>query len=246
MQNATALDFFAGSGLVTLGLKEFFKMLWANDICENKAAVYEANFGRSHLHRMSIEDVNGRDIPPADLNWASFPCQDLSLAGNMEGMVKGTRSGLFWQWLRVLDEMERKPSVLCLENVIGFLVAHDGAHFRNAYKALKERGYLAGAFVLDAVHFIPQSRPRSFLVAVREGVPLNDVSDPLGSEEYCSSGVMTAYQAVDDPDWIWWKFPFLPKRTVTLLDLVERDVPCDTLLKLSANCQCSRPLTSRN
>src|SRR5581483_5679108 len=107
----TALDFFAGSGLVTLGLRPHFNVVWANDICRRKADIYTANFGNKHFQPGSIEDVHGAQLPYAHLSWASFPCQDLSLAGNMAGMDAGSRSGLFWQWLRVLDEMPRKPPV---------------------------------------------------------------------------------------------------------------------------------------
>jgi site-specific DNA-cytosine methylase len=82
-----------------------FAPIWANDISEQKAAVYEANFGCEHFELGDIKDVNGRDLPFAHLSWASFPCQDLSLAGSLGG-IHASRSGLVWEWLRVLDEME--------------------------------------------------------------------------------------------------------------------------------------------
>ena len=79
----TMHEFFAGSGLVAYGLKGMFAPIWANDISEQKAAVYEANFGCEHFELGDIKDVNGRDLPFAHLSWASFPCQDLSLAGSL-------------------------------------------------------------------------------------------------------------------------------------------------------------------
>src|SRR5476649_2767069 len=120
MRKPVAHDFFAGSGLVTLGLQPYFRVAWANDICPSKREIYAANFDAGHFHLTSIETIHGRELPPADLSWASFPCQDLSLAGNLNGMTEGTRSGLFWQWIRVLDEMSAKPAVVCIENVVGF------------------------------------------------------------------------------------------------------------------------------
>ena len=111
----TSLDFFAGSGLVRLGLEPHFQSVWANDIDQRKEAVYRTNFGAGTFHLGRIEDVRGRDLPSADLAWASFPCQDLSLAGSLNGMREGTRSGLFWHWLRVLDELsaaDRRPPLL--------------------------------------------------------------------------------------------------------------------------------------
>ena len=116
----TMHEFFAGSGLVAYGLKGMFAPIWANDISEQKAAVYEANFGCEHFELGDIKDVNGRDLPFAHLSWASFPCQDLSLAGSLGG-IHASRSGLVWEWLRVLDEMEEKPRILTLENVTGLL-----------------------------------------------------------------------------------------------------------------------------
>ena len=88
------LEFFAGSGLVAHALKPHFKAAWANDICEKKAAVYTANHGGKHFKLGSISDVSGEELPEAALSWASFPCQDLSLAGLTAG-IHADRSGLF-------------------------------------------------------------------------------------------------------------------------------------------------------
>lgn len=72
------LEFFAGSGLVAEGMRGFFRPVWANDICEKKAAVYIANHGHAHFHPGSIDKVNGVDLPRAVMSWASFPCQVFS------------------------------------------------------------------------------------------------------------------------------------------------------------------------
>jgi len=116
--------------------------VWSNDICPKKAAVYTANHGDDHFHLGSIEHVLGTEIPKGDIVWASFPCQDLSLAGKMGGLAAG-RSGLFWEWLRVLDEIPEKPAVIALENVVGLLSANGGQDFRLLYQALRERSSLA-------------------------------------------------------------------------------------------------------
>lgn len=125
----TALDFFAGSGLVRLGLEPEFQTLWANDNCAKKQAVYIANSSRDDFELGLIQDVRGADLPAADLAWASFPCQDLSLAGDLNGMKRGTRSGLFWEWTRVIEELDeagKRPPILVAENVVGFVVADRG------------------------------------------------------------------------------------------------------------------------
>jgi DNA (cytosine-5)-methyltransferase 1 len=147
-----ALDFFAGSGLVALGLAPEFETVWANDIDPKKRDVYIANHPSDQFNHCDIRNVHGEDLPSADLAWASFPCQDLSLAGNLNGMKKGTRSGLFWEWLRVLEELKQSgklPPVLVAENVVGFIVADQGKHFRTAYNALRDLGYRLGAVVID-------------------------------------------------------------------------------------------------
>ena len=86
-------EFFAGSGLVSYGLKGMFRPVWANDISAQKAAVYSANLPSGHFQLADIKNISGQDLPPAHLSWASFPCQDLSLAGSMGG-IYAPRSGL--------------------------------------------------------------------------------------------------------------------------------------------------------
>ncbi len=225
----TVAEFFAGSGLVREGLGLWFKTAWANDVCPKKAAVYEANFGNGELKIKSIADVSGLELPPVDLAWASFPCQDLSLAGKLAGLSQGSRSGLFWEWLRVIDEMPEtsRPAVLAIENVVGFLVSHDGENFSRAYNALRERGYLAGAFVMDAAHFVPQSRPRSFIVAVRDGIDLSDLTLSEPNALWHPKSVVSAYNAVKDPQWVWWKLPAPKARKKDFADICDYDAPCD-------------------
>jgi DNA (cytosine-5)-methyltransferase 1 len=141
---STALDFFAGSGLVHLGLGPEFDTVWANDNSPKKRAVYKANHPSGEFCPLDIEKVRGDDLPAVDLAWASFPCQDLSLAGSLNGIEAGTRSGLFWEWVRILQEMqERKktPAILVAENVVGFVVAKQGKHFKSAYEALLNPWY---------------------------------------------------------------------------------------------------------
>lgn len=225
----TALDFFAGSGLVTEGLGASFRTIWANDICPKKSRVYRANHGGHTLLEQPIQEVSGGQLPAADLAWGSFPCQDLSLAGRMRGMDHGERSSLFYEWLRVLDEMSDgdRPKVLCAENVVGFLVADKGGQFKLAYGALKQRGYRAGALVLDAARFVPQSRPRSFLIAVGSDLDVSGLRAAGPGGVHHTNAVMTAYRAVNDPDWIWWRFPEGNADRPSLSDICEFDAPCD-------------------
>lgn len=213
------LEFFAGSGLVAQGLKSSFKPIWANDIDAKKAAVYTANHTNKHFHLGSISDVSGTALPKASLAWASFPCQDLSLAG-LAGGIDGRRSGLVWEWLRIIDEMgENAPPILVAENVLGLVSSAGGAHYRKLHVALTQRGYRVGAMLLDAVHFVPQSRPRIFVIAARRDQPIPVEllsSTPTWAHP---ESVRKAAEGLDD--WVWWHLPQPPARKKNLSDLIE-------------------------
>lgn len=215
------IDFFAGSGLVTQGSKHACAPVWSNDICPKKAAVYTANHGADHFHLGSIEHVRGTAIPKGDIVWASFPCQDLSLAGKMGGLA-ASRSGLFWEWLRVLDEMPAKPAVIALENVVGLLSANGGEDFRMLYQALRERSYKVGPVVLDARLWVPQSRPRVFVIAAREDVDTRKLEDN-GPNWLHPEPVLKAIACLDDI--IFWSMPRPKKRPKSLSDLIDWGAP---------------------
>lgn len=217
-------EFFAGSGLVAYGLRGLFSPVWANDISEQKAAVYRANFSKKHFVLDDIKNISGAKLPPADLSWASFPCQDLSLAGNMGG-INAERSGLVWEWLRVLDEMPAAPRVLALENVTGLLSTDGGENYRLLHNEIVNRGYKCGAIVLNASHFVPQSRPRVFVIAVRQdcSIPVELIGDGpcwLHNQAAVRLGKTLS-------NWVWWKADKPPRRHTSLKDIVEDDAPFD-------------------
>lgn len=218
-----ALDFFAGSGLVSVGLAREFSVVWANDFCPKKAAIYTANHGAAGFDPRPIQSVSGRDLPPAALSWGSFPCQDLSLAGAMAGL-SARRSGLVWEWLRVMDEMAERPPVVAAENVLGLVSADGGRHCLDLHDALAERGYRVGAAMLDAIHWLPQSRPRVFVVGAREDVRLDGLTSAGPGWAHPEA---VARVARSRRDWVWWNLPKPRGRRPNLLDLVEFDAPRD-------------------
>lgn len=213
-------EFFAGSGLVAQGLKGIFNPVWANDIDAKKAAVYTANHSGKHFHLGSIADVKGSDLPVAQLAWASFPCQDLSLAGQTGG-IHGKRSGLVWEWLRVIDEMPDPPPFLVAENVLGLVSSGGGAHYRALHEALVQRGYKVGAMVIDAVHFVPQSRPRIFVVAVKRELSIPPELE-RSTPAWCHPEAVRK-AAVGLPDWVWWDLPQPTARVKPLSDIIDFD-----------------------
>src|SRR5262249_35619893 len=98
--SAPLYEFFAGGGLARLGLEPDFACVFANDIEPAKAKAYAAAFGGDHMHVGDIWRLNSADLPDqAALAWASFPCQDLSLAGARAGLA-APRSGAFWGFHR--------------------------------------------------------------------------------------------------------------------------------------------------
>ncbi len=216
-------EFFAGSGLVSCGLSNSFRSVWANDVSERKAKVYRANLDPDVLHVGDIADVEGSSLPAAVLSWASFPCQDLSLAGNIEG-IYSERSGLVWQWLRVLDEQgEAAPRVICLENVSGLVSAHGGEDYRHLHQALVDRGYTVGAVLINAERFVPQSRPRVFVIGTKGTLPDDLVCD---SPHWAHPTALRKLAATIG-GFVWWGLPEPDYRACVIDDLVEQNVPYD-------------------
>lgn len=171
----TFCEFFAGIGLVDEALRRSgWKCGYANDIDAKKRQMYEGNYGPSpHYHEgdvWQVGEVLSRIPGRPFLATASFPCTDMSLAGKRRGLA-GEQSGSLFGFLQVIEQLdERRPQALLLENVPGFLTSHDGEDFATAIHALAELGYWVDSFVIDAQWFVPQSRPRMFLVGYQQAL----------------------------------------------------------------------------
>ncbi|MFQ5482337.1 MAG: DNA cytosine methyltransferase, partial [Nitrospinaceae bacterium] len=128
-------EFFAGGGMARLGLGKNWNCLMANDLSQKKCRAYQINFGGSpELINKDVAQLTAFDLPEERpmLAWASFPCQDLSLAGNREGL-NAKRSGTFWPFwnlIKTLDEGGRPVPLIVLENVAGAITSHAGKDFR--------------------------------------------------------------------------------------------------------------------
>jgi DNA (cytosine-5)-methyltransferase 1 len=227
MTQLQAAEFFAGIGLMRLGLQGAgIETVWANDIESRKRDLYVANFGDGEFDLGDVRDVRGMDVPQVEIATASFPCTDLSLAGNRKGLgaaatPRGEADGssMFWEFARVIDEMgAQRPAAVLLENVLGFASSHGGRDLREAVRRLNELGYSCDLFAVDAHHFVPQSRPRMFIVGLRD-----------------SRGAFGALGDADRPGWACrfardnseaelhaWPLPTLPAGPTTLSRVVER------------------------
>lgn len=225
----TYYDFFAGGGMAGFGLGANWNCLFANDIDAKKAESYRANHhGGRELLLKDVAKVNLDELPGSpDLVWASFPCQDLSLAGNGAGLA-GKRSGMFkpfWQLMRSLHADNRGPKIIALENVYGAITSNGGRDFATLAAAFSGLGYRFGAVVVDAVHFLPQSRPRFFMVGIRGdlAIPREQTADgpcamwhPPALVEGCNLLSQTAASR-----WRWWNLPKPPARNTNLASLIE-------------------------
>lgn len=221
-------EFFAGGGMARMGLGASWTCLFANDFDYKKSKAYRKNWGGEALKTGDIRTLTTDDLPgQCDLVWASFPCQDLSLAGAGAGL-KGDRSGTFWPFwdlMKALVSEGRSPSIIVLENVCGTLASHGGKDFAAICKALNKEGYRCGAVVIDAAYFVPQSRPRLFVIAVRDDVELPDGAVGLGPTVAWHPRVLkTAYKKLPvsvRENWIWWTMPTPPTRNMSFADLIE-------------------------
>lgn len=239
MQDFTFLEFFAGAGMARLGLGSRWRCLLANDFDAEKAAAYRMNFRPAtelvvaDVATLSTADIRGTP----HLAWASFPCQDLSLAGNGAGLGGG-RSGTFWPFVRLLaglGEEQRAPHLVALENVYGTLTSRGGRDFGAIVEALAAIGYRVGALVIDAVHFLPQSRPRLFVIGALDGIPLFDRMVAATPENaWHSPAVVRAYETLPTAlrdRWVWWRVPLPRPQRASLTDIIEfepRDVAWHT------------------
>lgn len=230
-------EFFAGGGMARAGLGDNWKCLFANDVDRVKSWTYIKNWGDDHFDGRDIREVSVSDLKGyGDLAWASFPCQDLSVAGNglgigSHGSEEFTRSGALWPFLDLIDGLRkefRQPLLLVLENVVGLLTLEQGRDFSAICLRLRELGYRYGAVIIDAKNFVPQSRPRVFIVAISRQVNVRQgLSSDGPSDAWHTPTLLRAYKALPHQlreDWVWWDLGDVPiLKSKALEDLIQID-----------------------
>lgn len=214
--------------MVRAGLGSGWTCLFANDFDMKKSLTYGRNWGSGCLKTADICSLSAAELPGhADLAWASFPCQDLSLAGGGAGL-RGDRSGTFWPFWDIMKSLiiaDRPPTIIVVENVCGAITSHNGKDFAAICTTFSEAGYRYGALVIDAKHFVPQSRPRLFVVGVRANTPLpmglslNEPSDLWHTRALRAAHVALPRKARSS--WLWWSLPSTSKRILRFSDLIE-------------------------
>ena len=220
-------EFFAGGGMARLGLDAGWTCAFANDFDGMKAAAYRANFADAadHFRQGDVWALAPQDLPGrADLAWASSPCQDFSLAGARAGLQGGRSSAFFgfWRLVEALAAEGRAPRAIVIENVSGLLTSHGGADFVALGRALTAQGYRFGALEIDAAGFLPQSRPRVFVIATREDPP----AALTGGSPFHTRAVRAAAAGLPADlaaQWIWWGLAAPPARNTDLAALLQPD-----------------------
>lgn len=131
----------------------------------------------THFETTDIRGVHGNDLEITGKDkycyfmFYSFPCTDLSVAGKMAGMSKGsgTRSGLLWEVERILYElkgMDSLPQMLCCENVPQIVSTKNKPDFDLWCKSLADLGYFSTWRILNAKDYgVPQNRNRFFMLS---------------------------------------------------------------------------------
>jgi DNA (cytosine-5)-methyltransferase 1 len=154
--------------------------LFANDVDKLKGWSYADNWGRGVLRVGDIATLKVSDLPaiPVGLSWSSSPCQDLSLAGTRAGL-SGSRSRVFWDWwglTKGLCAIGCAPRIVCLENVCGLATSNRGADLALVRRAFEAADYDTAITIIDARNFVPQSRPRLFVVGAQKNLGVDIAS----------------------------------------------------------------------
>ena len=217
--------------MVSAALRSSWDCVLANDISAEKCAAYSDNWGADALICDDIAALDPAVLQqPVDMYWASSPCQDFSLAGRGLGLA-GARSGVFHHWIEKISAVVKAgfgPRIIAFENVVGLLSRREGRDLQAVIAAFAKLGYRSGAVEIDARHFVPQSRPRLFVIAVRKDLHIDPALGALEKIGTASSDRLARFVSALPPklaaNWIGWRFDQTQfARTDDLASIVEAD-----------------------
>lgn len=159
---------FAGYGSQSIALRNLgidHEVVAISEIDKYAIKAYEAIHGKVK-NLGNIAKINLNDVPKHDLFTYSFPCQDISVAGNMKGLIKGqTRSGLLYECKKIIEYS--KPKYLLMENVKNLVSKKFKPQFDEWLKYLESLGYTNYWEVLNAKDYgMPQNRERVFVISI--------------------------------------------------------------------------------
>ena len=197
------LSFFSGIGAFEKALDRLeipYELVAYCEIDKYASKSYSEIHGvPESMNLGDITKVDEKSLPKdIDLITYGFPCQDISLAGKQKGLFNEdgsqTRSGLFFDALRIIEET--KPKVAIAENVKNLVSKKFKEQFRIVLDSLEAAGYNNYWQVLNAKDYgIPQNRERVFIVSIRKDID-------KGAFEACSS--LTSITIPDSVTEIGW------------------------------------------
>ena len=173
------IDLFAGIGGTRIGFQNAgAKCIFTSEWDKYAQNTYETNFGDKP--EGDIQKIEASIIPDFDILLAGFPCQPFSIAGVSKNLSLGRKTGfqhakqgnLFFDIARILKE--KKPPAFMLENVKN-LISHDnGNTFKVIMGILNDLGYKTTYKVIDASHWVPQHRERTYIVGFDKKIVPDD------------------------------------------------------------------------
>lgn len=186
LRQLTFIDFFAGIGGFHSGLEQAgHRCVGWVEWDQHARKSYQAMYNLGGLY--NAEDItkikSGKELPEADIWTFGSPCQNISLAGNRQGL-KGKQSALFFEVMRLLKDRPEvsKPKYLFMENVKNLLSINGGRDFAKVLIEMDKAGYDVEWQVINSSWVIPQNRERIFIIGHRRGIDTNQIF-PITSKE---------------------------------------------------------------
>ena len=161
-----AYNFSSGKSEIPKGIRDIEKLY--------KAHIRSKNYG-------DIQLIDPSDLPNMDLFTYSFPCKNISVAGEMKGLEEGsgTQSSLVWECFKIIEY--HKPKYLLMENVKNLVSNKFKPYFDAICNKLEELGYNNYWKVLNGKDFdVPQNRERVMMVSIRKDIDKGNFEMPSG------------------------------------------------------------------
>lgn len=194
MEKLRVFEAFAGYGSQHLALKRLkrdypsfdFEVVGISEIDKYAIQAYEALHGEANNYG-DISKIDWMHVPDFDLLTYSFPCTDISNAGQQQGFDEGsgTRSSLLWECRKAI--VQKRPKYLLMENVKAICSKKFMPLFQKWLQSLEDYGYYTNWAVLNAKDYgVPQNRERCFAISIRRDLldpsPVYHFPEPLPLE----------------------------------------------------------------
>ena len=160
---------FAGYGSQSMALRRLgidFEVVGISEIDKYAIQAYMAVHGDPPNYG-DISKIDWKSVPDFDFLTYSFPCTDISTAGQQKGLAEGsgTRSSLLWECRKAIEA--KRPKYLLMENVKNLVSKKFTPYLKEWLRFLEGQGYSNYTKVLNAKDFgVPQNRERVFMVSI--------------------------------------------------------------------------------